>query len=483
MKHSIVETIIEYGITCPEKQAIVAGKKVISYLEFANNIIFRSRLLRDRDVKRGDRVILAAEPIPEYLYYYFALHLLGAIVVPVEKKATKAKIEPIISETLASQIILDYKDIPIDDDQPFEELDIKVALDSVADIIYTTGTTGQAKGVMLTHGNMLAGANNVIVGGKMKREDINLLPVPLHHAYGLTTMRAIFYYGSTLVLQDGFSSILAMHKNIHDYHCTSAYLIPAVLPLLLNQTRNNLSALLGSLEKLEFCTAPLSIPMRRLLKEQLPNVRIYNSYGSTEAARSIYMDISRENDKHDSIGRAVDNVSVRISDINNPAVTLAWGKIGRLAIRGGMVMSGYYHSPELTGQVLYNQEFLTSDIGYMDEESYIYLLGREHDVLNIGGEKVSPDEIENIAYESGYVEDCACISSVVPHPVLGDVPILFVVYKSGDTSPETHLKQYLKEHLEKFKLPTQYIACDELPRNYMGKLDRGLLRRMLVDHS
>lgn len=483
MENSIVEAIIRHGQEQPEKIAIIIGKEKLTYQSMKKKILQKATFLKTQGLLKGDKVVLAADPVFEYFIYYFAVHLIGAIAVPVEKRTTEEKITDILDETQPKFIKLQYDKEPLKKNEVIEEIgsSYNIESDSVADIIYTTGTTGHAKGVMLTHKNMIAGTKNVINGGEVKAEDINLLPVPLHHAYGLTTMRTILYKGGTLVIQDGFASLRAMHMNIHENGCTCAYLIPAVIPMLLQQTRDNLPALLGKLGKIEFCTAPLDIHTRKLLLKQLPNVRIYNSYGATEAARVIYLKVSEEQNKMDSIGKAVPGVQINIVNVKNYKEVLGPGRIGRLAVQGAVIMKGYYHSPNLSSQVLKNSLFLTGDIGYMDQEGYVYLLGRENDVLNIGGEKVSPQEIEDVALESGMIKECACIAKKDTNSVLGDVPVLFVVGKNPQEDVGPLLKKYLSEYLERFKIPADIISLSELPRNYMGKLDRNQLKERLKE--
>ena len=349
MRQSIIEAIIKNSQNHPDKTAVVIGDDQISYKSFVDRIIIKKEELEDKGVVIGDRVILAAVPNIDYLAFYFAIHLIGAIAVPVDKAATIQTISDVIEDVQPSCIMLNESIGTSDYEETAEHDDIQLPESkSVADIIYTTGTTGQAKGVMLTHANMIAGAKNVIHGGNVQKEEVCLLPVPLHHAYGLTTMRAIFYIGATLVLQDGFASLKKTHKNIHQNRCTRAYLIPAAIPLLIRQTADNLPALLGILNKLEFCTAPLNAHYRKLLNEILQKVTVYNSYGATEAARSIYMNVSENMDRCEAVGKPVEGVKVRIADPDCPEKTLAIHQVGRLVISGDMVMAGYYQRPDIS---------------------------------------------------------------------------------------------------------------------------------------
>ena len=139
-------------------------------------------------------------------------------------------------------------------------------------------------------------------------------------------------------------------------------------------------------------------------------------------------------------------------------------------------MEGYFGNEELTEQVIHDGGFYSSDIGYVDADGFVYLLGRDKDIFNIGGEKVSPKEIENIAYDSNIVRECACVDGGDGTKTKGSIPVLFVVYKDKTPENEKALKTYMTQNLERIRLPGAYVTCDELPRNYMGKLEREKLR-------
>ena len=329
---------------------------------------------------------------------------------------------------------------------------------------------------MLSHRNETAGALNVINGGEMEQDDINLLTMPLHHAFGLTTLRAVLYKGGTAVLQDGVASLKKMSENIRMNHCNAIYMVPAALQVLYFQTRQRLELLLGDVEKIEFCTAPLDKKMRRILSEQLKNVRLYNSYGATESARSVYMRLDKNEDKPDAIGQAAEGVSIKIVDNDHKEIKSSRQNIGHLAIYGKMNMMGYYNAPELTESILENGVFYSEDMGYMDEEGYIYLAGRNNDVINTGGEKVSPFEIENTALEFDGVRECACIGVKDVKGVLGYIPVLYITEEIGQHVDTGDLQKYLGNHLEHYKIPNEIIVINELPRNHIGKLDRESLR-------
>lgn len=478
---SVVEAIAYYGQHQGDKIAVVTDSTQINYEELWNKIQQYAAILSKQGVYCGDKIILAVDYTDRFVAAYFAIHWLGAVSIVVEKNASLSSISHLVQSLSPRVIILNQAEEGI---KTYEMFDVvtrgiergKVTPDSLADILFTTGTTGTPKGVMLSHQNEVAGALNVISGGRMVQEDRNLLTMPLHHAFGLTTLRAVLYKGSTAILQDGVASLKKMNDNIQKKRCNCVYMVPSALRVLYFQTRQRLDLLLGTVEKIEFCTAPLDKKMRQVLSEQLKDVRLYNSYGATESARTVYMRLDQNTEKINAIGKAVENVSICIVDDERKVINSSKQNFGHLAIRGDMNMIGYYDDPLTTKQVLENGIFYSEDLGYMDEDGYLYLVGRNNDVINTGGEKVSPLEIENAALEYDGVQECACIGVRDPKDVLEYVPILFIVKESDKNFSTSMLLQHLGKCLENYKVPYKVIEVEEIPKNHVGKIDRQSLK-------
>lgn len=482
MFDSVIEAIAYYGEHEGDKVAVITDSKQITYSELCQRIRQYAAVLSQQGIHSGDKVILAADYTERFVEVYFAVHWLGAISVVVEKNASPDSLTGVIQNILPQFMILNQRFQGVTTYELFSHRTgggiskADFSLDSLADILFTTGTTGEPKGVMLSHRNEVAGALNVINGGEMKKGDRNLLTMPLHHAFGLTTLRAVLYRGSTAVLQEGVASIKRMNDNIQRLKCNCIYMVPSALQVLFFQTRQRLDLLLGSVEKIEFCTAPLDQKMRMVLVEQLKEVRLYNSYGATEAARSVYMRIDENEDKRNAIGQPVKNVSIWIVDAERNRIVSSKQKVGHFAIRGDMNMLGYYGDPCTTDCVLDKGVFYSEDLGYMDEDGYIYLVGRSNDVINVGGEKVAPLEIENAALNYSGVRECACIGVEDPEKIRGFVPILYVVQMPDEHIDLNGLHTYLESLLENYKVPYEIVLIDEIPKNQIGKIDRKNLR-------
>jgi len=483
MYNSIVEAIFKHAEKTPDKIAVVS-KEEITYVNLAKRIKSRANILTKANVKAGNKVMLATNYDMSFIETYFAIHMLGATSVVVEENANIESVRHILEEIKPHHIFLNGEgessysnldEIKIDN-ECFDHNVVKV--NAPADILYTTGTTGTPKGVVLSHKNELAGARNVINGGEMRETDVNLLTMPLHHAYGLTTLRSILYCGGTVVLQKGIASLKSLLNNLREYKCNAVYMVPSAINILQVATKNNLSLLFSKIDKLELCTAPVDAVMRRSLFRQLSGVRLYNSYGATEAARTIYLRMDIHQDKLTAIGRAVEGVEIVIVDNDGNEIQSSRENPGRIAIKSEVVMEGYYGDKNMTDLVLKKGMFLSGDIGYKDEAGFVYLLGRCNDIINVGGEKVSPIEIENAILECEGILECACVS-VEDKETLGNVPIAFVVMDKNFSWDEKKLKTELKGKLENFKIPSVIIKIDAIPKNHVGKINRLKLMEML----
>ncbi len=492
MNATIEDMIYIHADEVPDKLAVSAMNGDLTYLQLGEMMRKAAAFMQNTGICKGDRVLLSAAPIKEYFAFYFGLHLIGGICVPVAVNAKQDLIDHIIESTGAKYFFTSgdnvYKNIEL---IPYKKLNDKqkikdyvkeaVFLDDVADIIYTTGTTGRAKGVVLTHRILEAGAHNIINAVDMQDDDVVLAPLPLNHSNALGTMRAYMYKGTTLVVHDGFTNIKNMEDRMRRYYCTAFSGAPAALSILDRVTRGHMEKILGNLRYVEIGTAPMNVEARKMVMQKLPNVRLLINYGATEAHRAVYMDLNSHPDKIKSIGRPVKNMKVKIIDDNNLEIQSSKENIGRLVICGATCMKEYWNEAELSKEVLVAGGLATSDLAYIDEDGFIFLVGRANDVINIGGKKVSPFEIEDALLTNEKVEECACIAGEDKNGILGNVPVMYLALKQGMEAGADELKLFLLSKLETYKVPVDFIIVDELPRNYVGKLDRKKLKAMWED--
>lgn len=480
MEHIILSKILQTVKNSPERLAVADSVKTfLSYGELLKKIRLCANLLLKKGIKKGDCVLLQGVAKKEYVVYYFALHMMGAIAVPYAKNLTNEEIAYIADMVEAKAIISENRESAgldkwFEIDKFPEEGEVENIILSetdVADILFTTGTTGKPKGVIMSHKNLYLGAENVACGTEMTEKDVTMIVAPMNHAYAMGGLRAAMLSGAAVVLHESCMFLKEMTEKLEYYACTGFSTVPATIKLLYQYTRGSIERILGNVRYVELGSASLDAEMKKELIDRLPNANIYISYGSTEAPRNIYMDLRKWPDKLDTIGKPARNAKVYIVDDIGTRLPKGKKEIGRLAIQGDMVMPGYWRNEKESRDVLQKECFFTNDVGYQDEDGFLYLLGRRDDMLNIGGELVSPLEIERIANQCTGVSASACVAIKDEGELLGEKLVLFVECNTGSVSEEM-VRSYLEKHMPHDRLPQEIRQIAHMPVNYVGKLDR-----------
>lgn len=480
MEHIILSKILQTAKNSPERLAVADSVKTfLSYGELSKKIRLCANLLLKKGIKKGDCVLLQGVAKKEYVVYYFALHMMGAIAVPYAKKMTSEEIAYIAELVEAKAIISENKEIGclgnwFEIDKIPEEGEVENIILSeidVADILFTTGTTGKPKGVIMSHKNLYLGAENVACGTEMTEKDVTMIVAPMNHAYAMGGLRAAMLSGAAVVLHESCMFVKEMTEKLEYYACTGFSTVPATIKMLYQYTRGSIERILGKVRYVELGSASLDAEMKKELIERLPNANIYISYGSTEAPRNVYMDLRKWPDKLDTIGKPARNAKVYIVDDIGTRLPKGKKEIGRLVIQGDMVMPGYWRNEKESRDALQKECFLTNDVGYQDEDGFLYLLGRRDDMLNIGGELVSPLEIERVANQCTGVSASACVAIKDEGELLGEKLVLFVECNTDSVSEEM-VRSYLEKHMPHDRLPQEIRQIAHMPVNYVGKLDR-----------
>lgn len=489
MFHTMVEAILAHGENASGKPAVIMKKTVLTYGELAGQIRKTAAILQDvYGVKLGDRVMVSGVSRPEYLVALFGIQYLHAITVPVDKVWLEDTVLGLY-DFIQPKLILSDMLFHRDDVKAISLREIYKAaarsdaegpsytlpeLSEIAEMLFTTGTTGTPKGAMLTYGNIRAITNNNIEGVGILPSDIVLDALPLCHSLGLREARTVLYVGASLVIQNGFAFRKDLRNNILDFGCTGFVCVPATMERLTRELED-FPALFGHFRYMEIGAGSLSTDMKKRLPQLLPNTEIYNTWGSSETGGVIFLDVKNRQDKLKALGKPVASALVKVVGEDGQEIKASSiDGAGRLAIKGDMTMAGYYRMPEVNAQTIVDGWLLTNDLAYLDDDGFVYMLGRADDIINVGGEKVSPIEIENAASEYDKVIDAACLG--VPDEIMGQVPVLFVV--AEEPYEENGLHHFLTERLESFKVPKQLVRVDEIPRNRMKKLDRKAVRRL-----
>lgn len=501
MNQTIVEAVLAHGAEIPDKLCVAFKNVKLNYREVCRRMKRAAAILqKEFGVQAGDRVMLSAMSKPDYVVLLLGIQYLGAISIPIDKAAKLENIKELldfiqpkllISDAAlpdASTFKISLRELFERSGESLEETDyeenfhyVRPESDQIAEMLFTTGTTGMPKGGMLSYGNVLASACNTWHGVGMVPEDIVLIPLPLNHSVGMRVLRAALYIGASVVLQNGFTFAQALEDNIKNFGCTALVSVPASIELVYRQMQEKFADILGGLRYIEFGAGSLSYDMKRKLIRLLPNTTIYNTWGSTETGGAIFLNVTERQDKLTSLGKPAEGIELKVVDSAGKTIQAKnIDTAGRMALRGKMQMQGYYNLPKETAETLVDGWLFTNDMVYTDDEGFVYMLGRADDIINVGGEKVSPIEVENIAQEYEGIRECACIGVPDPDDILGQVPVLYIV-PEGSSIDQEQLVKFLAGRMEKYKLPHRFLEIAQLPRNRMQKLDRRELHSLWED--
>ena len=487
MIQSIVEAVFQHAQTQPDKLCLADDFGQVTYREYCAKIRQYAAVFQQAGLKKEDAVVVEAQQTIDYLATQLALQLLGMIFVPVERNCAKEKIASFAALADAKAIVVNTA-FECDCAEVYtfaglNELSAAVqgyvpcqfpASTDIAEILFSTGTTGKEKGICLAHASSIALAENVIYGVEMERDNVELIPSPMNHSHGLRRYYANMYMGGTVILLGSVMNIMRFFQVIDLYGVNSMDLVPTALSVVLKLSKNKLGEYRDRIRYIQLGAAPMMEADQQKICELLPHSRLYNFYGSTESGCICIYNFNRPDSKKHCIGKPAHNANITIVDDNRNPIVSSAERTGLLASAGGMNMIGYWKDEAETQKVLENGIVYTNDMAYFDEDGDIILLGRKGDVINVGGNKVSPEEIENAAKMIPEVADCGVIP--VADPVKGSVPKLFVQLKPGKDFDPVAIRGFLAGKLELYKVPAYIVQIEKIPRSFNGKLLRKELK-------
>ena len=482
---SIAEVIYSHTVNCGTKTFLIDESGAYSYKDIWNATKNLAQIFYEMGLKYGDCVLVECTQNVEYLISCFACNLKGYIFVPLEKGASANMAKRILEET-NSKVFIAWTsfDLPVKtfkyclrDLLTENNSDVEFQNgETSAEILYTTGTTGKSKGIEISNFNNIALAENIMYGTEMKEDNVELIPLPLSHSHALRCLYANILRGATVVIVDGVTKIPLLMKWITVYGITAVDLSPIAAKVLLKLTKGKLSAFSSQIDYIQIGTAFLSEDIKNKLVELFPSSRLYNFYGSTESGRTCVYNFNCENNREKCIGIPTKNATFIVVDDDGNVMKSSEDNMGLLATYGPMNMKGYWHQPSETDRVLKNGYVYSNDLGYIDSEGYVYVVGRKDDIINFKGVKIAPDEIEQIALMSGMIKDCMCVP--IKNSMSEESPKLFVSLEQSvsDKFNKNDFIAYLRNNIDSNKMPTEVEVIDEIPRTSNGKLHRAALK-------
>lgn len=484
MLSSIALMIQKYAKETPERTAIIVNDEKCTYEGLAENNRKAATYLSKAGILPRQRVIVEADHILSYIYIWYGIQLVGATFVPVEKNTPSKRIMEIADELDASMIVTLTKREDLEGSYAlseiiqtiYEEDDHYEAVDpdeeSLSEILFTTGTTGKSKGVMVSYANQINIALAGIETTNIQPDNVWLIPTPMNHAAGLRKVHIAMAVGSTVCLLEGFRNFKQYFQTIRENSVTSLYLPPSAIHLLLTVASKNLADLSGQLRFIYSSSAAYPETDKEKMRKLLPNVYMYNCFGGSEVGVACTDEfcVSGGSQYVGSVGKPNSLCEVVILDENyNEIPDSSAEKSGLIAIRSKSVTKGYWNEPEQTAKAFRDGMLIMSDLGYLAPNGELILIGRANDTINVGGLKVAPLEVEEVVMRAECVDECL----LIPITKAGNTALkLLVVLKEGAELDEDDIRKRINDNLEAYKMPKQIVVIDEIIRTFNGKIDR-----------
>lgn len=497
---NILERFAEHGRRDPQRPALVVDDSHYSYGEALDEVSRLAGGLAALGVGRGDRVALMLPNVPEFVWGTYAAWKLGAVQVAINIMYKDRETAHLLGDSGANVVITVPQFLPIvaavrgqlpelrhtivvgegaggisysalvKRSEPLRET-VDLHSDDLSVIAYTSGTTGLPKGAMLTHGSFLFQLETYREYWRLGSEDHSLTALPLFllsiHVLGPVLSH---YLGNTAVMQRRFEA-QEYARLIRQWRPTFlGASVPTMYHDLAQLPKEQLD--LSSVRIATFGGAPMPVSLRQAFEEKF-GFRLTFAYGGTETTAHVTADLPGRPNKPQSPGVPMPGRKVKVVDEENRQA--APGEVGEICSWGPMVMKGYWNLPQATAEALRDGWFYSGDMGYLDEDGYIYIVDRKQDVINRGGFKVFPIEIEKLLYEDPRVRECAVIG--VPHPRLGEVPKAFVVLKQGAEATAEEFIDLTRSQLANYKALSEVEFRPELPKSPLLKILRRELRR------
>jgi long-chain acyl-CoA synthetase len=467
-----------------------------SYKEFYSIVNKTANLFLSLGVKKGDKISAVIHDCKEFIYILFGAARIGAVFNPVNPALTGDELKYIINNAETKVLFVNDGVLPrinkvkkelktvkqiltvnnyVNEIENFSnKLDIiDVELKDPVLLMYSSGTTGHHKGILLTQGNMLHEGYSLARTYKFDESTVSMISNPLFFSGGLfPAFMGAFCAGGTIVLNKKFSKS-KFWQRIEKYNADSTYVVPTMLSILLNPPEDISKYNLKCLKWIGCGAAPLAIDLLKKFEETF-NVSIHDCYGLTENSAILSVNpLDLKERRVGSIGLPLDINEIKVFDKEDNE--LPPGKEGEIVARGPNIFKEYLKLPEKTRETLKNGWLHTGDLGYKDRDGYLYITGRVKELIIRGGVNIGPREIDDVLYKHEAIADAATIG--VPHKIYGEEIVSYVILKQGKKAAEKEIMDFCKKYLAEFKCPKSIIFTDDIPKGPSGKL----LRRALVE--
>ncbi len=485
----------------PGKKAVWFKDNWTNYQEINHRADLLAAFLVWNGVKRGDRIAILLENSVDYITSYFGVLKAGGVVVALNTETNPETVHLLLNDCKAVTIITSKKfssivsdslrmgtciRVLISDEEgvnekinDIEKIDLKtvyangvtfsgvrvISVDLAA-IIYTSGSTGKPKGVMLTHQNIYD--NTVSIAKYLEMTDLDRMMVvlPFYYIYGNSLLTTHFHVGGSLVIDNRFMYPNVVLDTMVKQSVTGFAGVPSTYMIMLQKSKIR-SMKFVTLRYVTQAGGHMAVSVQTEVVKAFSPAKLYVMYGATELSpRLTWLPPEQWEEKKGSIGISIPNAEAFVADEHGNR--LPSGVEGEIVGRGSNVMQGYWNDPEGTARVIRNGLYYTGDIGRMDEDGFLYIVGRSKDMLKIGGNRVSTKEIEEALLQIEGIMEAVVIG--ITDPVLGEAAKAFVVKNGSAIADSLDLKKALSSVLPVYKIPKYFVFCEELPKNEAGKV-------------
>ena len=489
--HTFLDPLNRALQVAPNSTAYVCGDDTVTYAQFAERCRRLAGMLRERGVGAGDRVAILANNSHRYMEVYTGVPAAGMVVVPLNTRHATPELRYALEDGGVKVLLTDRAPGALADvvetvillpDEYEDGLAAATPMDlgenvtesTLAGLFYTGGTTGASKGVMLTHRNLIANAQNYMMLVPAALHDVHLFIAPLFHAAGSNNILGCIWYAQKSIIQPAFDPAGALDL-IENHGVTSTLGVPAMIAAMAEEQLVHPRDV-SSLKFMAHGGSPIATEVVRRGVQAFPNTDFCHLYGATElsplATGLMHEQDWLDTERRRSCGQAIVGNEIRM--LNDDGNEVPRGEIGELAVRGNNVMTGYWNKPEQTAAVLRDGWYYSGDLGYMDDEGYIILVDRAKDMIVSGGENVYGSEVEEALYLHPAVLEAAVFG--IPDARWGEAVHAVVVKRSATT--EAELIEFCHQHIAGYKVPKSIsFQQDALPKSGPGKVLKRELRK------
>jgi len=522
---TLYDLLLRGALISPDRPAVIHGDREISYRQLLPLVESVARWLENSQAACGDRIALLYENSVEYVLFYFAAAKAGLVVVPLDNSLKADQLGKLIADSGVTILLCQSKYLRgIDDltgsehdlkclitDKEFEfneeglsvytisdclagasEIDFETVVDDTppellanplthetrlelsqetAAIFYTSGSTGDSKGVMLSHRNLVSNSIATAEYLRLTTADSIMTILPFYYIYGNSLLLTHMLVGGAVILDNRFAFQQAILNTMRDKRATGFSGVPSNFMILLNLADFK-SENFPYLRYLTQAGGSMAPEVTRKVMAAFPDKELFIMYGQTEASpRVTWLPPEKLKAKLGSIGIEVPGVKIRLVDENHLEVDQ--GKVGEIVVSGDNVMKGYWKG-DGQDDILKDGQLFTGDLARRDEDGYYFVVGRKKDIVKVGGFRVSPKEIEELLLENDMISEVAVIG--VPHEILGEALKAIVVLNPGVNTTEKEILDFCRPRLAMRKVPSFIYFVESLPKLQSGKIDKGHLR-------